>query len=74
MPTYWKDLYAKCPYFLRTDGKREIACQGVADSSDLSWKFHRKSDLEIQFDTFCCNKYAFCEVHTMLKKIYESEE
>lgn len=73
MPTYWKDFYAKCPFYLGTDGKKEIMCQGVADSSDLSWKFHKRFDLGIQFDTFCCDKYQYCEVFQMLNKIYESE-
>lgn len=73
MATNWYDHYAKCPYFKGTDSKLQIRCQGVADSSDLSWKFRRKDDLLIQLKTFCCDKYEYCEVYRMLESIYEEE-
>ena len=74
MATKWYDFYAKCHYYKGTDSSRQITCQGVADSSDLCWKFKNKRDLLIQLKTFCCYKYEYCEVFQMLKKIYESEE
>lgn len=74
MATSWRDWYVKCYYFRKTDGKLHIKCQGVTDASCLCWEFDRKEDFLIQLDTFCCDKYEFCEVYQMLKKIYESED
>lgn len=74
MPTKWQDYYANCYYYRNTDSRSQITCQGVADSSSIVWKFRTKADLQIQFRTFCCDKYKNCEVYQMLKKIYESEE
>lgn len=74
MATNWRDIYATCPFYLSTSGNRmAINCQGVADSSVLSWRFKSKEDLNIQFKTFCSCKYQNCEVYQMLKAIYEEE-
>lgn len=75
MATDWVDFYAKCPYYLRSDrGKKQLSCQGVADSSSLCWKFGKREDMMIQIRTFCCDKYARCEVYRLLRQIYEEDD
>ena len=73
MATVWYDHYAECPFYLGTDSKKQITCQGVADSSNLCWKFKNRDDLLIQIKTFCCDKYENCEVFQMLKQIHEED-
>lgn len=74
MATQWRDWYVKCGYFKRTDKDMHIKCFGVSDASRLCWEFDKEEDFRIQFGVFCCDKFEFCEVYQMLKKIYESED
>lgn len=76
MATNWRDLYAKCPFYLRycyANGGWVINCQGVTDASILQWRFRRKQDFEIQQRTFCCDKFERCEVYEMLEKTFEED-
>lgn len=76
MATNWHDVYAQCPFYRRCciKGQWIITCQGVTDASNLQWRFRTKQDLEIQFRTFCCDKFERCEVYEMLKKTFEEDE
>lgn len=77
MGTNWLDSYVKCPYYRNANSENRITCQGVADSSQLEWKFtdkkNSKADLSIQLKTFCCDRYQNCEVYQMLRQIYGEE-
>ena len=69
MATNWNDKEAGCPYFLGTDGKKRITCQGVDGYSDMEWKFRSGEHRELQFREFCCKKYEYCEVYRMLDEM-----
>lgn len=71
MATSWRSWYVKCPFYLRDNGKTQIACQGVMDGNEIVMKFADPKDFEIQADAFCCEKYRNCEVFEMLSQVYE---
>lgn len=73
MATRWKDLFAQCPFFRGTDGKKTITCQGVDGYSLLTWRFRGTGHCEIQFRVFCCGKYENCEVCRMLMEAEEGK-
>lgn len=72
MATCWRDNYAVCHFFLRSNSNT-ITCCGVIDGTRLSWSFPDRKDKDRQMDVFCCGKYQNCEVYRMLKDVYEEE-
>ena len=74
MATVWYDHYAKCPYYKRSDCKKQVTCDGLCDGCSLILRYDRQEDLLIQVKTFCCDKYKTCEVYQMLKQIYEDDD
>ena len=74
MATVWYDHYAKCPYYRHSDCKKQVICDGLFDGCSLSLRYDKREDLLIQVKTFCCDKYKNCEVHQMLKQIYEDDD
>ena len=74
MATVWYDHYAGCPYYKRSDGKRDVICEGPCDDCDLILRKKNHDAFLIQVKTFCCDKYKNCEVYQMLKQIYEDDD
>ena len=70
----YKQVYVQCPFYKYDDGKRRITCEGITDACSLTLCFKTRLDYEIQMKTFCCDRYAICEVCRMLIKKYEEED
>ena len=70
----WNKWYAKCPYYVKDDGKKTIECSGVCDGNNLAWRFKKQEDFDIQMETFCKDHYKNCEVFQMLDGIYNEED
>lgn len=60
-----------CPFYKWDDGKRRIVCEGIVDNSSISLVYNNRQDYSIQIETFCCQNWAKCEIHTMLMEKYE---
>ena len=69
----YKQVYVLCPFYKYDDGKRRITCEGIMDDCNLTLSFKTRADYEIQLNTFCCDRYTYCEVCRMLHKKYEEE-
>ena len=66
----YRQVYAKCPFFLRGDEKsRRISCEGFCRSMTLSLNFgkYRKAYREYREDY--CDSFGFeeCPIYKMLR-------
>ncbi len=62
----YTQVYVKCPFYHRDDGKIRLTCEGIVENSTMNWNFRCKADLQQQMDIFCCEYYKNCEVYRML--------
>ena len=46
----------------------------MADGSTLSQRFQNKQGYKIQMNTFCCDKYDYCEIYRVLIEKWEYED
>ena len=66
----WNDSDAVCPFFKRHAGDL-IACESPVPGSSMCMYFEDKKIKQRQYQTYCCGKYAFCEIYQMDIKKYE---
>ena len=67
----FKQADVQCPFYKHDDGWRRITCEGLIDKSTISLGYMRKSDYDIQFETFCCHHYQKCEIYRMLMQKFD---
>lgn len=72
--TSFNDVRVRCPFFVCDDGRSRIVCEGIADGSTLSQRFQTKQGYKIQMNTFCCDKYDYCEIYRVLIEKWEYED
>lgn len=70
MPTTYKDVDVKCPFFKELT-KKAISCEGLTDDSTIKLCFAAPKSKDLQLEVFCNKKYKYCEIYTMLEKKYE---
>ena len=61
MATDWKDNYAQCPFFLRSED-RKIVCDGNAiyEKLKIPLNFYKQCHKVTQMQVFCCGKFVNC--------------
>ena len=67
----YRQVYVKCPFYKKDDGKRSITCEGLVDRSSILLQYILKKDFEMQMDVFCCQHFEKCEVYRVLMEKYE---
>jgi len=60
----------KCPHF-RAHSKKEIHCDGVDYDSKIIWRYVDPERKHLQFVTFCCGRWQYCEWHQTLERMRE---
>lgn len=70
MPTTYKDVDIKCPFFKEL-AARSISCEGLTDDSIIKLWFNSPKSKDLHVEVFCQNKYKNCELYRMLVEKYE---
>lgn len=70
MPTTYKDVEVKCPFF-KEHTKKGITCEGLTEDSIIKLCFLSTESKDLQARVFCNTKYQNCEIYRMLEKKYE---
>lgn len=70
----FKQNLVQCPFYKEDDGWRRITCEGLVDHSSVSLSYRNSKDYLIQLNTFCCDRYKYCEVYQMVMKTKYDEE
>ena len=74
MATSRMDKRVQCPFYRQDNSKRrKIICEGLIDGSSLSLTYQAKQDYKLQMNTFCCDKFKYCEIYRMLMQKYEED-
>lgn len=68
--SYWQ-IYVKCPFYRRDDGKANIVCEGCGESRSVVLLYRYKSELLKQLQLFCCEHYQKCEIYRAIMEKYE---
>lgn len=72
MPEMYDDMFAQCPFFLRSKKKR-IVCEGFIDGSTLKIDFDTQDCRNLHRKAFCDSKYQYCEIYRMLEEVYDEK-
>lgn len=56
---------AACPFYLARN-EREIHCEGVFPDSKMVSRFRTRTGCLMQLNTYCCDRFRYCEVYRML--------
>ncbi len=67
------DRDAKCPFFC-AHNIQTIACESPVPDSRIKLNFATRKAKDIQYRTFCCNRYQYCELYQMNIQPYEEDE
>jgi hypothetical protein len=67
----YKQIFVRCPFYKRDDGKYRIACEGIVENSSIELTYQFEKLYRMQMDTFCCQHYQKCEIYRMLMEKYE---
>jgi len=60
--TSWRSACAVCPFY-RSDTSTTITCEGLSDDSVIKLIYQNRSSCDIQYDTFCSERYSNCEIY-----------
>lgn len=61
-------VMARCPYFRRAK-ESTIFCEGPVEGSKLRWDFRTRKEWVTQVETFCCEKYEYCEIYRAIDEV-----
>ena len=70
MPTDFRSVYAKCPFY-DTEDNNKITCEGITGESTLTIKFRKRAPKDHHAKYFCDDMYDKCMVYRMLMEKYE---
>ena len=70
----WRQADVRCPFYREDSKRRRISCEGLVEDSRISMTFGRRGDFDIQMNTFCCDRYHYCELFRMLMENKYEEE
>lgn len=59
-------VYVKCPFYRRDDGKHNITCEGIFNDGNCTQFFKSREDFETQMKVFCWEKFENCEWYRAL--------
>lgn len=70
MPTDWKDISVRCPFFLES-GSRTIRCEGVLPGSWNTTTFTGAAERKKQMEQLCQAAYCRCGLYRQIEAKYE---
>ena len=63
-----------CPFYSYDDGDKRIVCEGLAERSTLSQRFHTKKQYEEFLKHYCYYHCTDCEIFGLLMRVKYAEE
>ena len=70
MPTDFRSVYAKCPFY-DTEDNKGVTCEGITRESALVLRFRGRAHKDRHTKHFCDDMYERCMIYRMLMEKYE---
>ena len=73
MATTWQSVHVRCPFY-RSDGEREISCEGLWPGTTLTvTRFRAPRQTLEHMQRLCMSRYTQCRLYSRIEEKYEDK-